>query len=101
MNDATDLDYIDLKQPLLIGAFVTTNNRCSLIKAECWKKSSHALGTSVRCLLPGQSHSNRSLSDLANTWLDKSHKLGISKEHHSERDGSCKSGQRTTHIIYG
>lgn len=28
MDDVTDLDYINLKEPLLIGAFVTTNTNC-------------------------------------------------------------------------
>ncbi|KAF4235559.1 hypothetical protein CNMCM8980_003251 [Aspergillus fumigatiaffinis] len=43
VDDVTDLGYINLKEPLLIGAFVTTNTNCSLVKAECWKKSSHVL----------------------------------------------------------
>lgn len=43
MDDVTDLDYINLQEPLLIGAFVTTNTNCGLVKAECWKKSSHVL----------------------------------------------------------
>ncbi|KAB8074376.1 hypothetical protein BDV29DRAFT_201385 [Aspergillus leporis] len=43
MDDVTDLDYINLKEPLLIGAFVTTNINCRLVKAECWRESSHVL----------------------------------------------------------
>lgn len=43
MDDVTDLDYINLKEPLLIGAFVTTNTNCRLVKAECWRESSHVL----------------------------------------------------------